>query len=84
MQALRILGICSLALSLLALSGCGGGSGGNGTETPQPPAAPGVTPAATLATNGRLTLEQQDRATTAGAQISQSPRFTLVNEGVSR
>lgn len=72
-----------LMLGLLTLSGCGGGGGGDGAETPQPPAPTRVTPAATVANNGRLTIEHQDRASAAGAQVSQSPRFTLVNEGVS-
>lgn len=71
-----------LATSLLLLGGCGGNDGN--TDGPPPiPASVGLSPAATVSRSGSLVLEQQDRSSTAGAQISQSPRYTLINEGVT-
>lgn len=80
---------CALpGLLLLALVGCGGGGSGGSPDDPlglqpKPPAATSITPAGVVTQSPTLTLEQQDGGSTAGAQVSTSPNFTLVSEGVS-
>lgn len=83
LASVRIGARASLLAAVVSLLAACNDDGGSQAAAPAP-LTPGLTPAATVATNGRLTLEQQERATAAGAQLSQSPRFTLINEGVSR
>lgn len=61
----------------------GGGGGGGGGAAPSGPPLSGFVPTATLSQNGNRTLELQDRSTNAGGQVSQSPNYTLINEGVT-
>lgn len=61
----------------------GGGGGGGGGVVPSGPPQSGFVPTASLSQNGTRTLELQDRSTNAGGQVSQSPNYTLINEGVT-
>ena len=53
---------------------------------PTPPSAPEPAPVASagpVSQSGSLTLEQQDGRSSAGSQVSTTPNFTLISEGVS-
>lgn len=64
-------------------NGGNGGGGGGGGGVPSGPPQSGFVPTATLSQSGTRTLQLQDGSTNAGGQVSQSTRYTLINEGVT-